>query len=296
MRFVTYINKDDEKHLGIMTSDQKEVIAVDSIIESAEIRQMTDLIAKADEEKMKVMRNAAESGRGTPMEDIELLSPIIRPIHDVLCVGVNYAEHLEETRRSNEYGDFQKKPEKTIYFSKRAFEIIGPEADIIARPDLDAELDYEVELAVIIGKTCKDVKPEDAEDVIFGYSVFNDLSSRKLQREHKQWMRGKGIDTYTAMGPCILTKDELPFPVEVDVISRVNGEVRQHSNTRMMLNDISGIIADLSAGTTLEPGDIIATGTPSGVAMGMKEPAFLKAGDTVIVEIPEIGCLTNYVK
>lgn len=296
MRFVTYRTKDGERHLGVMTSDQKEVRAVDSIIESAENWQMTDLIEKADEEKMKIIRKAAESGGGTPLEDIELLSPIIRPIHDVLCVGVNYAEHLEETRRSAEYGDFQKEPEKTIYFSKRAVEIIGPEADILSRPDLDTELDYEVELAVIIGKACKDVRPEDAEDVIFGYSVFNDLSSRKLQREHKQWMRGKGIDTYTAMGPCILTKDELPFPVEVDVISNVNGEVRQHSNTRMMLNDISGIIADLSSGTTLEPGDIIATGTPSGVAMGMREPDFLKAGDTVTVEIPEIGCLTNYVK
>ena len=137
--------------------------------------------------------------------------------------------------------------------------------------------------------------PADAEDVIFGYSVFNDVSARKLQRDHQQWSRGKGLDTFTAMGPVIVTKDEMPFPIKVDVISSVNGEERQHSNTALFLNDIPGIIADLSAGTTLEPGDIIATGTPSGVALGMKEPKFMKPGDTVTVEIPEIGKLTNRV-
>ena len=174
-------------------------------------------------------------------------------------------------------------------------EIIGPGADIVSRMDLDEELDYEVELAVIIGKKCKDVTREEAEDVIFGYSVFNDISARTLQREHQQWSRGKGLDTFSAMGPVIVTKDEMPFPIEVDVISSVNGEERQHSNTALFLNDIPGIIADLSAGTTLEPGDIIATGTPSGVALGMKEPKFMKPGDCVTVEIPQIGKLTNYV-
>lgn len=296
MRFVTYRKKDGCIRTGVLTADQKEIIDIGSVINSAEAWTMTTFIENADAEKMEKLRAAAETGHGVPVEEVTLLSPIVRPIHDVLCVGVNYAEHLDETRRSTDYGDFEKKPERTVYFSKRAYEIIGPGADIESRPDIDPELDYEVELAVIIGKKCKDVRPEHAEDVIFGYSVFNDLSSRMLQREHKQWSRGKSLDTYTSMGPCILTKDELPFPVEVDVISRVNGEERQHSNTRMLLNDITGIIADLSAGTTLEPGDIIATGTPSGVAIGMKEPVFLKAGDEVTVEIPEIGSLTNYVK
>lgn len=295
MRLVTFRHNGSVRS-GVMTYDRKEVISVDCVLGSAAGKNMTDIIEHMDDEQLELLRRASCEMHGIPVGETELLSPIIRPIHDVLCVGVNYAAHLEETKRAARYGDYRKKPDKTVYFSKRAYEIIGPEADIIERTDIDPELDYEVELAVIIGKRCKDVKREDAEKVIFGYSVFNDFSSRSLQREHKQWSRGKGIDTYTAMGPCILTKDELPMPVEVDVISRVNGEVRQNSNTRMMLNDISGIIEDLSSGTTLEPGDIIATGTPAGVAMGMEQPNYLKPGDIISVEIPEIGTLTNYVK
>lgn len=297
MRLLTYI-KDGKDRIGVQTSDGCGIIDVASVIPEYEGVCMTEFIAKCTERELGTLRNRASDGTNpvVSIEDAEILSPIIRPIHDVLCVGVNYTEHLEETRRAAEYGDYNKRPEKTVYFSKRACEIIGPEAEVAARFDIDPELDYEVELAVIIGKKCIDVKPEDAEEVIFGYSVFNDLSSRTLQRQHKQWMRGKGLDTYTAMGPCILTRDELPFPIEVDIRSYVNGELRQDSNTRMMLNDVAGIIADLSSGTTLEPGDIIATGTPSGVAMGMKEPVYLKRGDVVTVEIPEIGVLTNYIR
>ena len=296
MRLVTFRKNDSHRRIGVLTADRNSVIEVSSVMESAEDWDMIDLIKKVDEEKLEMLRNASEKNHGIPCNDVDLLSPIVRPIHDVLCAGANYFENAEEKSRNAEREGAENKPVKIVYFSKRAFEIIGPGADIVSRPDLDTELDYEVELAVIIGKKCKDVKPEEAEDVIFGYSVFNDLSSRGLQREHKQWSRGKGIDTYTAMGPCILTKDELSFPVEVDVITRVNGEERQHSNTRMFINNIPNIIADLSAGTTLEPGDIIATGTPAGAAAKMKEPVFLKAGDVVTVEIPEIGSLTNFVK
>lgn len=296
MKLLTY-KYEENLSLGVLTADGQKVLELSQILPGMDGKNMTEFIESVSREELDAVRAALDNVRqyeSQPLPAVQLLAPITRPIHDILCVGVNYKEHLEETKRWLKDEHFEKPP-KSIYFSKRAVEIIGPAADIESRMDLDEELDYEVELAVIIGKRCKDVSREEAEDVIFGYSVFNDISARRLQREHQQWSRGKGLDTFTAMGPVIVTKDEIPFPVRVDVISSVNGEERQHSNTALFLNDIPGIIADLSAGTTLEPGDIIATGTPSGVALGMAEPKFMRPGDCVTVEIPEIGKLTNYV-
>ncbi|MEY8298922.1 MAG: fumarylacetoacetate hydrolase family protein [Emergencia timonensis] len=296
MRFLTY-KYGEKTFLGVLTEDGAKVLELSKILLGTSSKTMIEFIdgvSNADLDAVRETLDGDADHKGIPLAQVKLLAPITRPIHDILCVGVNYKEHLEETKRWLGDENFQKPP-KSIYFSKRAVEIIGPGADIVSRMDLDEELDYEVELAVIIGKKCKDVTREEAEDVIFGYSVFNDISARTLQRDHQQWSRGKGLDTFSAMGPVIVTRDEMPFPIEVDVISSVNGEERQHSNTALFLNDIPGIIADLSAGTTLEPGDIIATGTPSGVALGMKEPKFMKPGDCVTVEIPQIGKLTNYV-
>ena len=214
-------------------------------------------------------------------------------MHDILCVGVNYRDHREEA--AGALVDFKAAPE-AVYFAKRAIRILGSGEAIEARLDLDDQLDYEVELAVIIGKEGKDIPREKAEEYIFGYSIFNDISSRKLQNRHGQWFRGKSLDTYSAMGPVILHKSALPFPVEVDVRSYVNGEKRQDSNTRLFLADIPKIIEDLSKGMTLEPGDIIATGTPAGVGMGSNPPRFMKQGDEVICEIPPIGRLVNRVE
>lgn len=183
-----------------------------------------------------------------------------------------------------------------ICFSKRACIILGNGEAITGRFDLDERLDYEAELAVVIEKNGKDIRREDAEDYIFGYSVFNDVSSRKMQKRHTQWFKGKSLDTYSAMGPVIATRDEFTFPPELEVICRVNGEERQRSNTRLMLTDIPSMIQDLSAGMTLVPGDIIASGTPSGVAVGMTPSVFLKKGDVVECEIPEIGILSNSVQ
>lgn len=296
MKLLTY-KQGETTLLGVLTKDGRHIQEISQILPALQGKNMIELIETVSSEDLAAIRAAIDKAGENeliPLSEVQLLAPITRPIHDILCVGVNYKEHLEETERWLKDENFEKPP-KSIYFSKRAVEIIGPEADIVSRMDLDEELDYEAELAVIIGKRCKDVAPEDAEEVIFGYSVFNDLSARTLQRDHQQWSRGKGLDTFTAMGPVIVTRDEMPFPVKVDVISSVNGEERQHSNTALFLNDIPGIITDLSAGTTLEPGDIIATGTPSGVALGMKEPKFMKPGDVVTVKIPEIGQLTNYV-
>ena len=149
---------------------------------------------------------------------------------------------------------------------------------------------------MIIGKRGRDIKKEDAEDYIFGYSVFNDLSARRLQKEHTQWYKGKSLDTYSIMGPSILYKEDLPFPIEVDVVSRVNGEQRQNGNTNMLIHDIPAIIEDFSKGITIEPGDIIITGTPAGVGMGFNPPRYLKSGDKVECEIKEIGRLITIIE
>jgi 2-keto-4-pentenoate hydratase/2-oxohepta-3-ene-1,7-dioic acid hydratase in catechol pathway len=174
--------------------------------------------------------------------------------------------------------------------------MIGPNGVIEACMDIDTFLDYEVELAVIIGKTGKDIALEEAESYIFGYSVFNDISSRQLQKDHVQWLRGKSLDTYSAMGPCILHKSALPFPVDVAISSTVNGEIRQKSRTTYMIAGIAEQIAELSRGMTLEAGDIIATGTPSGVAMGFNPPKYMVDGDRVTCEVEGIGVLSNVVR
>ena len=259
---------------------------------------MTDLIENINEEEIEQLQKTFGGKISECVQydvsRVKICSPIKRPIHDIICVGVNYKDHLEETKES--FKDDFTEPAKTVYFSKRASEIIGAGDAVKSRMDLDTHLDYEVELAVIIGKKGTDIAREDVEKYIFGYSIFNDISARVLQQSHLQWYRGKSLDTYSSMGPSILHKTALPFPIEVDVKSYVNSELRQSSNTKLFLADISQIISEISAGITLEPGDIIITGTPSGVGMGMKPQGFMKKGDIVICEIPEIGKLINTIE
>jgi 2-keto-4-pentenoate hydratase/2-oxohepta-3-ene-1,7-dioic acid hydratase in catechol pathway len=157
-------------------------------------------------------------------------------------------------------------------------------------------VDYEAELALIIGKKGKDIAPEDAEQYVFGYTVINDVSARDLQKRHEQWFKGKNLDTFCPMGPCLIEKDDLPYPPELDIRCTVNGEIRQDSNTRKLIFDIPTIISDLSKGMTLLPGDIISTGTPSGVGVGFTPPRFLADGDRIECRIEGIGTLSNQVE
>ena len=154
-------------------------------------------------------------------------------------------------------------------------------------------LDYEAELAVIVGKDARNVEPEHAEDYVFGYTILNDVSARNIQNRHQQWYFGKSLDGFAPMGPCILTRESVPYPPCLNIRSYVNGELRQNSNTSRMIFHIDHIISELSKGMTLKAGTIISTGTPSGVGMGFEPPRFLKAGDEVSCEIEEIGRLTN---
>ena len=230
-----------------------------------------------------------------PLEELTLLSPIPRPLQDVVCLGLNYTEHAAEAAGYSKEA-FGGEAPAPIFFSKRVDYSQGTGAPIPAHRDLTDRLDYENELAVILGRDAYQVSQEDAAQYIFGYTVLNDVSARELQTRHKQWYFGKSLDGFTPMGPCITTADEIPFPPKLRIWTTVNGELRQDSNTGMLIHSIAEIISTLSQGMTLRAGTVIATGTPKGVIMGMEDPHFLQPGDTVVCAIEGIGELVNTVE
>ncbi|MDB0439399.1 hydrolase [Clostridioides difficile] len=300
MKFVSFSSGEDtSKKVGILSKDELFIIDVNSISLSKFFMDVNDLIQSVSQDDIIKLKNIINEESFNDYnvfkkEECTIYVPIEKPIHDILCVGVNYKEHLEETQ--THFDSSFEEPEKTVYFTKRVTKAIGPEDEIDAHFDINNQLDYEVELGVVIGKTGVNIEKEDVEDYIFGYTVINDISARKLQKEHVQWFRGKGLDTFTSLGPCILHKSAISFPVKLNVYSRVNDEERQNSNTELFISDISDIISELSKGMTLEAGDIIATGTPSGVGMGFSPPRYMNSGDVIECEIESIGILKNYVK
>lgn len=293
MKFIRFIVAGNEK-IGILDRSGKKIIELSEIKEQ-KIDFMINFIEELNEEKFQIIRDKFNNGEGNiDIEEVKIISPIVRPRHDIICVGVNYRKHLIETQEK--FDKNFETPQKTVYFSKRASNIIGMNDFIEGKFELDKQLDYEVELAVIIGKEGKNIPKEKTEDYIFGYSIFNDISSRGLQKDHNQWFRGKSLDTYSAMGPFIVTKDEIKFPVELAISSKVNGEERQSSNTKYFLTKIPELISEISDGITLEAGDIIITGTPEGVGLGFTPPKFLKSHDVVECQIEKIGKLINKIK
>ena len=223
-----------------------------------------------------------------PATTVQLRAPIPRPRKNIFCIGKNYRDHVNEM--SGEV------PEHPVVFSKPPTAVIGPEMEIDAHRGVTEQLDYEGELAVVIGKRAKSVPRERAYDYVFGYTALNDVTARDKQRIHGQWLLGKAFDTFCPMGPVVVHKEALREPHRLELRTRVNGEVRQSANTSQMIFDVPTLIATITAGTTLEPGDIIATGTPSGVGKGFKPPRFLHPGDVVEVEIEGIGLLRNRVR
>ncbi|MFI5865492.1 fumarylacetoacetate hydrolase family protein [Streptomyces sp. NPDC051546] len=222
------------------------------------------------------------------LEDVTLRAPL-RP-GKIIGVGLNYVEHVEESSRSLDTD--KDLPPRPVLFSKPASAVTGPGAPILHNADLTTQLDWECELAVVIGTTAFRVSEEEAYGHIFGYSVVNDISARD-QRRSGQWFFSKGQDSYAPFGPAVVTVDEVPDPMDLDLELRVNGVTKQKSNTRHMLFPIARLIADISSGVTLEPGDVIATGSPSGVGAGMVPPEFLVPGDTVEATVEIIGTLAN---
>lgn len=228
--------------------------------------------------------------------DVQLLAPIPRPPRNVFCVGKNYHEHAHEFARSG-FDSSSKSasdavPEFPIIFTKAPESVIATGEDIRYPTGVSDSVDYEAELGVVIGQGGRGIKKSAAYDHVFGYTIINDVTARDLQGRHKQWFLGKSLDTFCPMGPCVVTADEVT-PEDLSVKCWVNDELRQNANTRDLIFDIPTLIETISAGITLYPGDVIATGTPAGVGIGFSPPKFLKVGDRVAIEIGNLGRLEN---
>jgi 2-keto-4-pentenoate hydratase/2-oxohepta-3-ene-1,7-dioic acid hydratase in catechol pathway len=233
--------------------------------------------------------------KAMPAETVRLLAPLPRPEKNVFCVGRNYREHIAEGERAQNVKIGV--TEVPVYFTKPRTAVIGPGAEVPIFPHVSTKIDYEVELAVVIGTGGRDIPRERAMEHVFGYTILNDITARDVQRRHGgQYFKGKGLDGSCPIGPWIVTADAIGDHANLGIRCLVNGEVRQDSTTAAMIFDIPTLIASLSEGLTLEPGDILATGTPSGVGYAMDPPAFLKDGDRVVCEIDGIGRLENTVR
>ncbi len=294
MYFCTYVY-DNIERVGVLAKDKNSVIPMDSLL-GIDVPSMNDFLDMDYEPLVERLRGEVEShlADAVPLDQVILLAPIPYPKQDILCLGKNYLAHAKELSGSIFQDD--KLPQYPIYFSKRARPAIGTGSTIYRNTEATEKTDYEVELAVVIGKGGANISPEDVEKHIFGYTIVNDVSARDVQNQHTQWYRGKSLDTYCPMGPWITYASEISFPPELTIQSRVNGEVRQNDNTKNMIFSITHVISELSQGITLQSGDIIITGTPAGVGLGYNPPKFLQLGDTIECEIEGIGTLVNTVK
>ena len=257
------------------------------------MHELNAILDKAGDRRFSEVKTFTEIGAVHNLSDIQLAAPIPRPRKNLMCLGWNYADHAKETALIR--GQDTKPPEYPVIFTKAPTTVNSPYGNIIIDPQVSVEIDWEAELAVIIGNGGKNISEEDAMSHVFGYTVLNDVTARDLQSRHKQFFKGKSIDGYCPMGPWIVTADEIDDPQQLEVRLRVNGITKQEGNTSMMVFPIRTIIAILSQGMTLEPGDIIATGTPSGVGFARNPPEFLKAGDVMETEVEGIGILRNVV-
>ncbi len=231
-------------------------------------------------------------GRPVPLESVKLLAPIAELKRPVIAVGLNYKKHSDEGARKHGQRKVGVYPENPVFFAKWTGSYGGPGSQIVHHA-ITEELDYECELVIVIGKPGVDIPKDRAMDHVYGYTIMNDVSARDVQRRHGQWFKGKGLDTFGPTGPWIVTRDETGDANNLALQTRVNGQVRQSSNTNDMIFDIATIISVLSEGFTLSPGDLIATGTPEGVGFAMDPPGLLKPGDIVECEIENIGVLRN---
>lgn len=292
MKLLTYTYENKET-IGILSKDEKKVIPIKNILGEKAPTTMLELVkAFTDDILNKLSETISEEG--IDIEKIKVNAPIPEPLRGVICLGKNYIDHVNEVPSAM---DLKKGlPENPIYFCKLVDRALGMNEIIPSYEDLTDSLDYEVELGVIIGKEGKNIPKEKAEEYIFGYTIINDISVRNIQTKHVQWFRGKSFDGTCPIGPYIVHKSEIPYPPNLDIKCYINDELRQNSNTNKLIFDIPTIISEFSKGITLKPGDIISTGTPSGVGMGFKPEKFLKSGDIVKCEIEKIGELVNIVK
>lgn len=292
MKLLTYTHAGAEA-VGVLKNDGSEVVPVNYL--GWGVADMNEFLSCATPEKLEKLNRNKELMEGIPLGDVKLLAPIPYPRQDVICLGINYYAHAEEAARFHDEAFGGERP-VPIYFSKRVNRAVADGEEIDGHFNIVEGLDYEAELAVIIGKDAKNVAESDVFEYVFGYTILNDISARNLQTAHKQWYFGKGLDDFTPVGPWIVTKDEFENPPALAIRSYVNGELRQDGNTGLMINGIAKVVSELSQGMTLQAGTIIAMGTPAGVGMGFEPPKFMKQGDVVKCEIEGIGTLTNTVR
>ncbi|MBI4195558.1 MAG: fumarylacetoacetate hydrolase family protein [Betaproteobacteria bacterium] len=257
-------------------------------------RDMTAFVALG-RKGLQRARRAVKSGQGrTPLASVKLLAPFPRPAKNILCVGKNYYDHAKEFHNSGvDASGKEAIPDVPIMFTKWPNSVIGPGAPIPSANDYTNSTDYEGELTVVIGEGGRNIVVKDAYKHVYGYTIVNDVTARTLQNRHRQWFLGKSPDGYCPMGPCIVTADEIRDVGELRLITRVNGEVRQDARVSQLIFDIPTLIETVSRVMTLEPGDLIATGTCAGVGIGFDPPKFLTKGDVVAVTIEPIGTLEN---
>lgn len=300
MKLLTYKTTDSEARLGFMHNNQ--VIDMEDFGEISNfplpstmlelidmgyelVEELNDMLA--DTETSLLQEIAYE------MDEVTLLAPIPKPRKNIIGIGLNYTEHVAESARTLDTTG--KLPQKPIIFSKPPTTVTATHTEIIKNTKLTSQLDWEAELAVVIGKKGKYVAKENAMDYVFGYTVINDISARDCRREG-QWIVSKGQDTFAPMGPVLVTKDEIEDPHNLNISLKVNGVEKQNSNTKFMLFTINALIEDLSTVFTLEPGDIIATGTPAGVGAGRDPQEWMHDGDVVEATVEKIGSITNTIK
>ncbi len=281
---------------GVLAADGQSIYSAYDLEETYYIplaETLEEFIETGEEGLLNLAKLLESNGKDKSVEPIPLsevqLDVPFHPRRNILCVGKNYQEHVREFDQNKNAAN----PAAPIFFTKATTSVIGPDEEIDSHPDVTSQVDYEGELGVIIGKRGTDIAPEDAMKYVYGYTIINDVTARDLQKTHVQWFRGKSLDTFCPMGPTILVGG---WPAPFTIYTRVNGHLRQEGNTSDLIFSIPKLISTLSAGMTLLPGDVIATGTPKGVGMGLNPPEFLKKGDVVEITIDPIGTLRNTVK
>jgi 2,4-diketo-3-deoxy-L-fuconate hydrolase len=285
MRFISFVSagSDAAPRAGILESGERLRPLRSGI-------SLGELIGLPPAERAAQVRSAGEP---IALRDVRLVAPL-RPNKNVFCVGRNYLAHAEEGARAR--GQELKLPDVPTFFTKAPTAIAGPDETLELDPTLSSQYDWEAELAVVIGTRCRDVAEKDALQVVFGYTCLNDVTARDLQKAHVQWFKGKSLDHTCPLGPWIVEASEIPDPQRLEIALTVNGVQKQRSNTSKMIFPVRSVIASLSRGLTLEPGDVIATGTPEGVGFARTPPEFLADGDVMEITIEGVGKLRNAVR
>lgn len=292
MRLVSFADAAGAR-IGVHEASTGEV--VDLAATSRLPRAMTEFVALG-KKGLQRARRAVKSGEGrVHLSSVKVLAPFPRPAKNILCVGKNYYDHAREFHASGFDASAGKDaiPELPILFTKWPNSVIGPGEPIPSGNDYTASTDYEGELTVVIGEGGRNIAAKHAFDHVYGYTIINDVTARTLQNRHRQWFLGKSLDGYCPMGPCVVTADEISDVAELQLVTKVNGELRQNAMVSQLIFDIPTLVETLSRVMTLEPGDLIATGTCAGVGIGFDPPRFLKNGDVVTVTIEPIGTLEN---